>query len=122
MRATSRPFGFTLIEVLVALAIVAITLAAGVKASGALGSSAARLQQMTAAQWCAENQLTDLRLTRQFPGIGSSDFGCDQLGQHFAGRLDVQGTPNPNFVRVDAVVSDDQGQRLLQLSTVLGRN
>ncbi|MBV8122505.1 MAG: type II secretion system minor pseudopilin GspI [Burkholderiaceae bacterium] len=122
MRSASTQSGFTLIEVLVALAVVAITLAAGVKASGALGQSADRLQQMTAAQWCAENQLTDLRLTRQFPGIGSSDFSCDQLGRHFAGRLDVQGTPNPNFVRVDAVVSDDHGQRLLQISTVLGRN
>ena len=58
----NSPRGFTLIEVLVALVIVAISLAAGVKAAGALTQNAARLQTVSAAQWCAENQLSELRL------------------------------------------------------------
>ena len=72
--------GFTLIEVLVALAIVALALGAGMKAAGSLSGNAERLQRMSAAQWCAENQLTELKLQRQFPGVGDSEFRCQQLG------------------------------------------
>lgn len=114
--------GFTLVEVLVALAIVAITLASGVRAASALTDNAQRLADVTAAQWCADNALTQLRLARQLPGIGESTFECQQLGATYRGRLVSQRTPNINFHRVDAVVADAQGRPLVILSTVLGRN
>lgn len=112
--------GFTLVEVLVALAIVAIALSAGLKAAGALTGNAQRLADVTAAQWCADNLLTNLRLARQFPG-GDSDFECQQLGRSFRGRMHSQRTENPNFRRVDAIVMDEAGQVLVSLSTVMGR-
>lgn len=113
--------GFTLVEVLVAVAVVAIALAAGLRAAGALTDNAQRLAQVVDAQWCADNTLTDLRLTRQFPGVGDTDFTCSQLGRDYKGRLVTRPTPNPNFRRVDAVVLDDAGVAILTLSTVLGR-
>jgi general secretion pathway protein I len=113
--------GFTLIEVLVALAIVAIALGAGMKAAGALGNNAQRLAEVSAAQWCAQNELTELRLNRAFPGIGDTDFACEQLGRRYNGLRKVRQTPNPNFRRVDAVVSDEAGQTLLVISTILSR-
>ena len=116
-----KPRGFTLVEVLVALAILAITLAAGIKASGALTLNAQRQAQMTRAQWCAENQLVNLRLTRAFPGTGESEFSCEQLSQTFKGLVRVQNTPNPNFRRVDVQVFNEEAQSLLQISTVLAR-
>ena len=113
--------GFTLIEVLVALTIVAITLGAGIKAAGALTGNAQRLVDVSAAQWCADNQLTGLKLARQYPGVGDSDFSCEQLGRSFSGKLVVRPTPNPNFRRADALIADDAGQPVLSLSTVLPR-
>ena len=113
--------GFTLIEVLVALVIVAIALGAGIKAAGALTNNAERLAQVSAAQWCAENMLTELRLTQQFPNIGESPFACEQLGRSYSGKLRVGPTPNPLFRRVDADVSDDEGRPMLTLSTIMGR-
>jgi general secretion pathway protein I len=116
--------GFTLIEVLVALVIVAIALGAGIKAAGALGSNAERLTQVSAAQWCAENLLTELRLTwqsqGQLPDIGESPFSCEQLGRGYNGKLKVSPTPNPNFRRIDANVADDRGTPLLTVSTIMG--
>jgi general secretion pathway protein I len=112
--------GFTLVEVLVALAIVSIALAAGLRAAGTLTSNAERLAAVSAAQWCADNALVGLRLARQLPGIGDADFGCEQLGRSFEGRLETRPTPNPNFRRVDAIVLDEAGQVLVDLSTVQG--
>ncbi len=116
-----RPRGFTLIEVMVALAIVAVALGAGARAAGALADNAERLSQVTAAQWCADNQLTALRLARVLPGIGEADFSCDQLGRSYAGHLVTRPMANPNLRQVDAVVRDDNGHTLVRLTTVLAR-
>jgi len=113
--------GFTLLEVLVALAVVAITLAAGLRAAGVLGDNAERLGDVIAAQWCADNQLTEQRLRGSFPGVGDSDFSCEQLGRTYKGKLLTRPTPNPSFRRLDAVMSTEDGQPLVTLSTVLAR-
>jgi len=118
-QAPSARNGFTLIEVMVALAIVAITLGAGIKAAGALTGNAQRLTDMTAAQWCADNQLTGLRLSGLTPPIGDTDFTCTQLGQSYQGKLAVRPTPNPLFVNVDAAIADANGTPVLNLTTVL---
>jgi general secretion pathway protein I len=86
-----------------------------------LSDNADRLAAVAGAQWCAENQLTGLRLARQLPGIGDGDFSCEQLGRRYKGQLQTRPTPNPNFRRVDAIVGDEDGRPLVTLSTVLGR-
>lgn len=116
--------GFTLIEVLVALAVIAITLAAGLQATGALTRAAVRQSDQWLAQICAENELTRLRLQRQLPGTGDSEMPCEQAGRMLRVRLAVLPTPNPNFRRIDAVVEgsvDGNTVRLLSLSTIIGR-
>lgn len=121
MKRRAAASGFTLIEVLVGVAIVAVTLGAGIKAAGALTNNAQRLSEVTAAQWCADNQLTGLRLAKQFPSVGDGDFACEQLGRTYSGKLIVRPTPNPNFRRVDAQIANEAGQPVLSLSTILGR-
>ena len=61
----TRARGFTLIEVMVALGIVAIALVAGLKATAALASNALRQSDMLLAQLCTDNALVTLRLTEQ---------------------------------------------------------
>ncbi len=116
--------GFTLIEVLVALAVVAITLSAGLQATGALTRAATRQSDQWLAQLCAENALTQLRLVRQLPNVGDSTETCVQAGQALEVQLGVLPTPNPNFRRVDVTVEgvvDGAQVRLLTISTVQGR-
>jgi general secretion pathway protein I len=116
--------GFTLVEVLVALAVVAITLTAGLQATGALTRAATRQTDQWLAQLCAENELTRLRLARQLPDVGDTAVACEQAGHSLQVQLAVLPTPNPNFRRVDAVVVapvDGVAVRLFTLSTVLGR-
>jgi len=117
--------GFTLLEVLVALAIVAVALSAGLQATGALTRLAERQSQQWLAQLCAENELARLRLLAQLPPVGESVQRCEQLGQILTVRVSVNPTPNPSFRRVEAAVDNPDpaagGGRLLQLATIMGR-
>ncbi len=116
--------GFTLIEVLVALGIVAIALMAGLRSTDALSRNASRQSTQWLAQICAENEFSRLRLSRQVPPVGESSASCLQAGLDLQVNLSVQVTPNPNFRRVDARVVQRIGSEntpLLQLSTVMGR-
>jgi len=113
--------GFTLVEVLVALTIVGLALLAGLKATGALTLHAQRQGDVLLGQLCAENTLSQIRLARQMPGVGESSRACLQAGQTFTVVLNVQPTPNPNFVRVDALVRNAT-EPVLRLSTIVGRN
>ena len=112
--------GFTLVEVLVALGIVAVALAAGARSTGALTRNADRQSDLLLAQLCAENALVAVRLAKQMPAIGDNASTCEQGGRSLAVTLSVRPTPNPNFMRAEAQVSD-QAQSLLNLSTVVGR-
>lgn len=112
--------GFTLVEVMVALAIVAIALASGLQAAAGLTRHAERHADLILAQICAENQLVRLRLLRQMPDAGDSTQACEQAGRSLSVALSVRPTPNPNFRRVDAQVLDAQVP-IWRLSTILGR-
>jgi general secretion pathway protein I len=111
--------GFTLIEVLVALGIVALALMTGLKATQALTNSAQRQSDVLWAQLCADNALNALRLSRQLPGVGDSSVTCVQAQQTLRVQLSVRPTPNPSFRRVDAQVWS-QATPILRVTTVLG--
>lgn len=113
--------GFTLVEVLVALAIVAIALAAGLQATSALTRNAERQTDVVLAHLCAENQLVQVRLAQQMPSIGDNSSTCAQAGRSFMVQLTVSPTPNPQFRRADAQVFDAQQLPVLRLSTIVGR-
>ena len=112
--------GFTLVEVLVALGIVAIALVAGLQATTALTSNALRQSDILLAHICAENELVKVRLSKQMPGVGETSVHCEQAGRGYDVTVGVLPTPNPSFRRVDAQVFDGPLQ-VLRLSTIVGR-
>ena len=110
--------GFTLIEVLVALGIVSIALLAGLQATTALTSNAQRQSDVLLAHLCAENELVKIRLSRQLPSVGDTTVSCEQTGRALQILVTVRPTPNPQFRRVDAKVSD-AAVPILRLSTIV---
>ncbi len=116
----NRASGFTLIEILVALGIVAIALTAGLQATAGLTHNAQRQADTLLAHICAENELAKARLSRQMPGVGDSSVACEQAGTTYNVTISVRPTPNPSFRRVDAQVFDGASP-ILRISTVVGR-
>ena len=112
--------GFTLVEVLVALGIVAIALMAGLQATSALTRNAARQTDVVLAHLCAENELSRARLSSQMPSIGDTRVACEQAGRRYDVAVTVSPTPNPQFRRVDAQVFE-AALPVLRLSTIVGR-
>ncbi|MGB0712398.1 MAG: type II secretion system minor pseudopilin GspI [Gammaproteobacteria bacterium] len=93
-----RNEGFTLLEVLVALSIVAVALAALLSATGTQTAAAAHIQQRTFAQWVGLNALAEARL---FPENGGGSEGTeDMAGAHWAWRYQVESTSDPAVERI----------------------
>jgi general secretion pathway protein I len=97
--------GFTMIEVLVALAIIAVALAASLRAVGSLATGEADLHRRLLAGWSADNELAQLRLTHTWPDIGSRTFDCSQGSLKLTCTDRVTATPNPIFRKVEVFVA-----------------
>jgi len=96
-----RARGFTLIEMLVALAIVAVALLAGLRAVGTMAHTGAALKLRLLAQISAENRIAELRAARAFPGIGTRTVECPQGGVQLECVEEAKATPNPLFRRIE---------------------
>ncbi|WP_425117609.1 type II secretion system minor pseudopilin GspI [Burkholderia anthina] len=97
--------GFTMIEVLVALTIIAVALAASIRAVGTMATNASDLHRRLLAGWSADNTLAQLRLTHAWPEVGEQSFDCSQGNVQLVCTQRVSTTPNPVFRRVQVSVS-----------------
>lgn len=100
----TSPSGFTLVEVLVALAIVAIALMAALRAAGQGANAAGELRARQFALWVAENRLAEHHARGDWLPAGIAGGTQTQGGTEFTWREDVAATPNPAFRRVDIYV------------------
>lgn len=115
-----RTRGFTMIEVLIALAIIAIALAASIRAVGTLASNAGALNDRLLASWSADNVLGQLRLAHAWPEVGEQTFDCSQGNLELSCTQRVKTTPNPVFRRVEVSVSKTGEKGVLaQMVTVV---
>jgi general secretion pathway protein I len=112
--------GFTLIEVLVALAIIAIALTGGLRALGQLTRSAERLPQAVVAQACIDNALAGIRLAGRRPAQGEQRSTCVQGRYALTVVLQVLATPNPFLMRIEGRVLDDSGYSIVQIVSLAG--
>jgi general secretion pathway protein I len=93
--------GFTLIEVLVALAILAFAMGALITGMARYADNAGSLREKTLALWVAHNRLTEIDLEPVWPSTGKSD-GDAELGDvKWRWFVTVSETPDPDVRRVD---------------------
>ncbi|MBV2234657.1 MAG: type II secretion system minor pseudopilin GspI [Sterolibacterium sp.] len=96
--------GFTLLEVLVALTLLAIALMAALRASALVADQASALQQRQLADWVAENRFEEHRAHRDWPAPGRYSAEVEQGGQRFVWQENISTTPNSQFRRIDIEV------------------
>jgi general secretion pathway protein I len=101
-----RKRGFTLIEILVALAIIAVALAAGMRALAQSADSATALKARTLALWVAQNRLAAAQVATPWPALGRYRGDAMQAGAQFLWREVVAATPNPAFRRIEITVME----------------
>jgi general secretion pathway protein I len=105
-RAHRDDRGFTLVEILVALAILAVALAAGMRAVAQATDGATLLKQRTLALWVAQNRLAAAQAAVPWPPTGTRDGDATQANMHFMWHENVTGTPNPSFRKIEITVTD----------------
>ncbi|MBT8080769.1 MAG: type II secretion system minor pseudopilin GspI [Gammaproteobacteria bacterium] len=107
MRPSERPqqTGFTLIEVMVALVIVSIGLAAVGASVSQMVDAATTIQQRTYASWIAQNRIAEMRLENIIPEVDTSSGEVRYANTDWTWRADVSETGVENLFRVDVEVS-----------------
>jgi general secretion pathway protein I len=119
--ARPRAGGFTLLEVLVALVIIAVALTAALRGAIALTGGSRDIDRRLYATLAAQNVLNELRLTQSVAAPIDADFDCAEGGVTFHCWQHVTTTPNPFFrwVELRVTESGDSGYNLADMMTLL---
>ena len=107
--------GFSLIEVLVALTIVAIALVALTKQLSHQADTLGGLRDRVLGHWVAENQLARDRSLKTWPEQGTLTIKDDLAGRNWMVKKTITNTPNETIRQVELVVSSEQGKSVARL-------
>jgi general secretion pathway protein I len=104
-RALRREAGFTLVEVLVALVIVAFGMGALLAALTSSADTATRLRDKSFAEWIALNRISELRLRDQPPPTGDASGDIEYAGGRWRWTQRVEAMEFAELVRIDVSVA-----------------
>lgn len=121
----TRARGFTLIEVLIAVTILAIAMGAVISGMARYAANAGALREKTVALWVAHNRLSEIDLEPGWPALGKSDGEVEMAGVDWRWFVTVSETPDPDVrrveIRVQAAGRDKDGDAAL-LSSFVGKS
>ncbi len=118
----TRHNGFTLIEVMVALAVIALGLAAVIKTVTSTTNNTIYLRDKTFAYWVAQNQIAEIEVTTSNPKKGFTDGEEKLAGQIWHWTRKVDATEDPDTNRVEVTVRKDKdksAQNYAELVTLI---
>ncbi len=111
--------GFTLIEVMVALTIIAISLGALLSSSGTQANSAGYLKLKTLAHWVAVNELNQIRISKKFPSTGDKKGSTEMANHEWYWTRTTKKTEDKNARQITFTVYQDK-ERKKNLTSLTG--
>jgi len=112
-----RAAGFTLVEVMVALTIVAFSLTAIAASMNQMIDAANTMRERTYASWIAQNKIAELRLASDTPEVSSTSGEVDYANAQWSWRAVVSETGIESFYRVDVTVSHAGSEYIIRTVT-----
>jgi general secretion pathway protein I len=117
-RSSSRTEdGFTLIEVMVAMAIAALALTGVAAAISQMIESASSMRERTYASWIAQNKIAELRLANVEPEVSENSGELQYAGRDWTWRATIAETGVEHLFRVDVAVSLDDSEEVVRQVT-----
>ncbi len=104
MRRLQLHHGFTLVEVLVALAVLAIALSAVLRTLGQAIDATTTLRERTTALWVAQNRLVEHQMHHDWPAADTTNGDAEIGGEKWFWREQVSTTPEPRIRRIEITV------------------
>ena len=113
----SRNGAFTLVEVMVALAIIALSLTAGAAKMGRMIDTSNAMRERTYASWIAQNKITELRLANVVPEVTATSGEVDYANTTWDWRAVVSESGIENLYRVDVSISYAGNENVIRTVT-----
>jgi len=117
---SSKGNGFTLLEVMVALLVIAVSLGGAVKVIGNAANNSSRMSDKTFANWVALNKIAELRILKEWPRIGEYDGDTEMAGRKWQWKQKTIKTDDDNIKRVEVSVWDIRDKKSDPFVTVVG--
>jgi general secretion pathway protein I len=118
MRARNR--AFTLIEVMVALLVVAIGMLGAITAVSQAAGNSGYLRDKTLAHWIAMNKLTEVRLQKNAPSIDKTSDEVEMGGRKWKWTMNVTQTQVETMRRIDITVRPEEAPETTRLASISG--
>lgn len=120
MRRHAEHRGFTLLEVLVALLLLALAMVALVRGAGQEAQALVLQREATLAQWIAADLIAETRLSRNLPSSGQRQGQKRYAGRDWRWQLDVEATDDPQLLRLEVRVHPDGGDVAMPAALLVG--
>ena len=116
----TKQSGFTLLEVMVALLVVAVSLGGAVKVIGNAASNTSRMNNKVFANWVALNQIAKLRIAKEWPKFGEQKGDSEMAGRKWAWSQMSIKTDDDNIRRIEMSVWSEDDKKSAPFVTVVG--
>lgn len=97
--------GFTLIEVMIAMFVIALGVGALLATLTASADAAAHLREKSLAEWIALNRISEVRITNARPGTGTTSGTVDYAGRTWRWQQTVNDPGIAGILRLDVLVA-----------------